>query len=210
MNLRILKNNIEVRFGEFIFFLYLLVLIRQYSWIISNNVIAWIVTVIAAVLVWYILFSINPLKCTNPLRSIAFWLIVACPIILFFILRLPFVDISYDVLNYHLMSSIKSLNGTLFDFKYPIYILNTLPDMIIGLFRLLLGYRLATIVNVFVLLWLAIELDNYLESIITNDIVRYSAILVAIIGTENILFLLNSGMTRSVFFAIACKSCLCS
>ncbi len=207
MSLRIIKNiNIKVGFGEFIFFLYLLVLIRQYSWIISNNVIAWIVTVIVTVLVCYILFSINPLKCTNPLRSIAFWLIVVCPIFIFFILRLPFVDISYDVLNYHLMSSIKSLNGTLFDFKFPIYILNTLPDMIIGLFRLLLGYRLATIINVFVLLWLAIELDNYLESVIINDIVRYVAILVAIIGTENILFLINSGMTDLYFLPLLVRA----
>ena len=207
MNLRILKKiNIEVGFGECIFFLYLLVLIRQFSWIIPNNMIAWIATVIITVLVWYIYCSINPLKCTNSLRSIAFWLIIVCPIFLFFILRLPFVDISYDVLNYHLMSSIKSLNGTLFDFKFPIYILNTLPDMIIGLFRLLLGYRLATIINVFVLLWLAIELDNYLKSIITNEIVRYVAILVAIMGTENILFLINSGLTDLYFLPLVVRA----
>lgn len=203
MNLRILnKINLKAGLGECIFFLYLLVLIRQYSWIISNNAIAWMVTVIATVLVWCIFVSINPPNRTNPLRSIAFWLIVVSPVFLFFILRLPFVDISYDVLNYHLMSSIKSLNGTLFDFKFPIYILNTLPDMIVGIFRLVLGYRLGTIVNVFVLVWLAVELDNYLESIIINDITRYVAILVAIMGTENILYLINSGMTDLYFLPL--------
>jgi hypothetical protein len=200
------KINIEVGFGECILFFYLLALIRQYSWIISNNVIAWIATVIVAGLVWYFTCRLVSIKYTNPWRSMGFWLIVVCPIFLFFMLRLPFVDISYDVLNYHIVSSIKSLNGTLFDFKFPIYILNTLPDMIIGVFRVFLGYRLATIINLLVLLWLAAELDNYLKSIISNDKWRYVAILVAILGTENILYLVNSGMTDLYFLPLLVRS----
>ena len=65
---------------------------------------------------------------------------------------------------------------------------------------------MATIINVFVLLWLAIELDNYIESIITNKIVRYVAILVAIIGTENILFLINSGLTDLYFLPLVVRA----
>lgn len=187
------KNQSEIRFGEYIFLLYLLVLIRQYAWIISNNVIAWVVTVIVTVSIWYIFIKSSPLKRTNPFSSITFWVIVICPIFLFFILRLPFVDTSYDVLNYHLMASIKSLNGTLFDFKYPMFIFNTLPDMLFGIFRFIFGYRLGTIINILVVLWLALELDNLLEPIIKNDKIRYIAIITTI-TVENILFELNTGM----------------
>ena len=135
--------------GDGLLFLYTAVIIRQFlCWIPLPNAIAWLVTALGAGLViWrYVLAKED----TRERSSLAFWLVVALPLFFAYLLRFPFPDVSFDVLNYRLFQAARTLRGFLDEpgdfFPTPMPF-NTAPDMAMGITRLLLGYRLGTIVN---------------------------------------------------------------
>lgn len=131
------------------------------------------------------------------LRSIHWdwpWLLlVVLPLLIFFFLRAPFPSVDFDNLNYHLVNTQRALRGWPMvngDFFPGTLLVNPAPDMVFGVGRALLGYRLAPILNVAAILWLAHLLNEIFAPFVKSKIARYFAVLFAI-AADHILYLLN-------------------
>src|SRR5688572_5331748 len=131
----------RVEFGNALVLLYLLVFARQYLWPLDSyavsNALAWALSVPPAAAALYFYIKTKPFPPERAGRE--FWLVVLPPLVFFFLLRLPFPDTSYDVLNYRLLHAERSLRGTLFaagDFFPTPAPYNPAPDTLTGLFRL--------------------------------------------------------------------------
>lgn len=171
--------------------LYLAVFVRQYLWLAPNGL-AWTLTIPIAALVWLCLIARQPAK----QESLRFWLIVALPLFLIYAMRVAFPDGSFDQLNYHLLSAERGLRGLPFssaDFFPAPFQLNPAPEMVTGMTRWLLGYRLGTIVNYLALLWAGSILCKLLSNHIGNERVRCLAVLLILL-TEQALFEINNYM----------------
>src|SRR2546425_5817864 len=134
----------RLEFGNLLFALYILAFTRQYTWPIKNQILAWTLAVLLAALIWYayVLFATRP---SEKLPRV-FWLLVALPLLLVYLLRVVEPDTSFDVLNYHIFQAERSLRGSLYapgDF-FQNTPFNPAPDMLSGIYRHLLGYRLGT------------------------------------------------------------------
>ena len=105
-----LRERIEP--ADALLFLYLLVFARQFLWVVSDNTPAWALSAPLAAAAWYFYVRTKPFPTERAGRE--FWLLVALPLVFFYLLRLPFPDLSYDVLNYRLLHAERSLRGTLF------------------------------------------------------------------------------------------------
>ena len=174
-----------------ILFVYLAGFLRQYLWIVPSNSIAWILTIIFS---GVLLALIIRYRETAPSQgSLRFWLIVGLPLVLMYVIRLPFPDFNYDVLNYHLINTERALRGWPMgpgDFFPGVLLVNPAPDIVDGIFRFALGYRLGTIVNLLAMLWAAAILNNILRRHVAGDTLRSICVLF-VVSTEHVLFLLN-------------------
>jgi hypothetical protein len=127
-------------------------------------------------------------------RPRQFWLVVGLPLFLVYALRATMPDASFDVLNYRIVGAERALSGWPFrngDFLPPFYPLNPAPDMLLGLFRHLLGYRLGTIGNFFALLWAGAVVEKLLRPYVTGGWWR-SIVTLLVLWTEHVLFLVNN------------------
>ena len=70
---------------------------------------------------------------------------------------------------------------------------NPSPDILTGLYRRLLGYRLGTIINYLALLWTGAILNRLLRDYLRSPWLRSLAVLF-VLGTEQILFQINNYM----------------
>src|SRR6185503_6094257 len=164
-------------------YLYLITIVRQCFWGISHQKLAWGLTLAIGGLVWVVYVSTR-----EPLESRTwrpFWLIVGLPLLLVYGLRVVFPDVSFDVLNHHLFLSERALRGPLLiagDFFPTPAPYNPAPDMLTGIFRYFLGYRLGTIVNLLVLLWTAQVIDKLLRPFLRNGWRRALAVLLCVLA----------------------------
>ena len=183
----------RVEGGDALLFLYTAVIVRQFlCWIPLPNAVAWVVAALGAGLViWrYVLAKEE----TGERSSPAFLVVVAVPLVVAFLLRFPFPDVSFDVLNYRLFQAARTLRGFLDqpgDFFPTPMPFNPAPDMVMGIARLLFGYRLGTIANLFALLWSARILDRLLRAHIPHAWVRAGGIL-TVLAVEQIFFQVNT------------------
>lgn len=181
-------------FGDALLFVYVLAFARQYFWVIDNNALAWALSALLASAVCYFYLRTKPFPSERAGRE--FWLVAGLPLLFVYAFRAPFPDVSFDVLNYHLLYSERSLRGALLahgDF-FPTHApYNPAPDTITGLFRLALGYRLGTIVNLLALLWAARVADKILRPLITSAWTRAACVLLAALA-EQLLFEVNNYM----------------
>lgn len=181
--------------GDALVFLYVAVIIRQFlCWSPFSNGIAWALSAIiaAAVLHRYVATKGEP----RQRNSLAFWILVVLPLSFTYLLRLPFPDVSFDVLNVRLFHGARALHGFLYhpgDFFPTPAPYNTAPDMVMGITRLLFGYRLGTIVNLFALIWSGSILARILRPHISNAWVRSGAVLL-IFAVEHVFFEINTYM----------------
>ncbi|HKV37762.1 MAG TPA: hypothetical protein VJX67_01010 [Blastocatellia bacterium] len=186
--------------GSLLLFVYLLAFVRQCWWPMANPVAAWAGTALVTLVIWYL---VNSLRATldvaaHPSRS--FVLIVVIPLLAIYLARAAFPDGSFDVLNYHVMGSARSLHGYPYlpgDFLFPMPGINPLPDMIAGMFRFVLGYRLGTILNLLVMLWTGLALKSLLADWLGKDWQCSLAILLILL-VENVLFLMDTYMVDLV------------
>jgi len=165
--------------------------LRQYFWIVSDNLTAWILTGLFSILLLGFVIWIR--ETATPLGPPRFWLIVGLPLALMYVIRLPFPDFNYDVLNYHLINTERALRGWPMgpgDFFPGVLLVNPAPDIVDGIFRFGLGYRLGTIINLLAMLWAAAIINNLLRRYIYSETLRYICILF-VVSTEHVLFLLN-------------------
>jgi hypothetical protein len=180
--------------GSIIFFPYVLTIAWQYFCVIQNKPLAWTCAVIVSLVAWYVC---NAFKEASPEKlSWQFWPIVALPLLFIFLLRVSFPDISFDVLNYHIFHSERALRGALFipgDFFPTPAPFNPSPDILTGLYRYLLGYRLGTIVNYLALIWTGAILNQLLRDYVRSAWLRSLSVLF-ILCTEQILFQINNYM----------------
>jgi hypothetical protein len=175
-------------------YFYALVFVRQYLWVIENNWLAWSLAVPLTAALWVFYVSTKPLGAERVGRE--FWLLVCLPLLLIYALRAPFPDLSFDVLNYRLLHAERSLRGALFapgDFFPTPAPYNPAPDTLTGLFRLALGYRLGTIVNLFALVWAGHVLDKILRPFVARAWARSACVLLALLA-EHVLLEVNTYM----------------
>jgi len=186
---------------------------------VAKNVIAWTVSAVVAGLIiwllsnqrgtgweatasaveegWHSWLSAEPRPTGSFLARLRIdWLwfvLVVAPLLFFFFLRAPFPAFEFDHLNYHLVNTERSLRGWPMidgDFFPGTLLVNPAPDMVFGVLKYLVGYRLAPILNLGVLLWTANVLNEIVAPIIARRFVRYLGILF-ILATDQILYLVN-------------------
>jgi len=125
-----------------------------------------------------------------------FWLIVALPLCVIYAMRAVLPDVSYDVLNYRIFHGERALTGFLFrpgDFFPTPSPYNPLPDMVTGLSRWTLGYRLGTAINLLAMLWTGGIIDRILRSHLPNPWRRSVGVLLILLA-EHLLFEINNYM----------------
>jgi hypothetical protein len=184
----------RVEFGDALLFVYALAFARQYFWFLNNNALAWTLASALAVVACYFYVKTKPFESERTGRE--FWLVVALPLLFVYAFRAPFPDVSFDVLNYRLLHAERSLRGTLFapgDFFPTPAPYDPAPDTITGLFRLALGYRLGTIVNLLALVWAARVADKILRPFVSRAWTRALCVLLAALA-EHLLFEVNNYM----------------
>jgi hypothetical protein len=192
VNLATLRRKIE--FGDAVLFPYILALAFQCFWAIDSDVAAWTLALVASAVLWIIHLQTQPQSDQRTPRS--FWLIVGLPLFLIFLLRAPIPDLAFDVLNHRLIQAERALRGPQLlpgDFFPTIFPFNPLPDMLTGIFRHVLGYRLGTIINLLAVVWACTVLEKILRPVINNSIYRCVGVLLAVF-TEHVLFQVNSYM----------------
>jgi len=184
----------KVEFGDFVVLLYIAAFVRQFLWLIDNQVIAWVLTGALTVVLW--LLHLTKKEFDDQKTPRQFWLVVALPLLLIFAMRAALPDTSFDVLNYRLVNAERGLSGWPFrdgDFFPAYYPLNPAPDMLLGIGRHLLGYRLGTITNLLVLLWVGTILEKFIRPYVGDRWLRSAGVLL-ILWTEHALFLVNNYM----------------
>src|SRR2546423_344569 len=190
--LALLRENAE--FGDALVFLYALVFIRQYLWVAPDNARAWTLAAPLSAVAWYFYVRTKPFAPKRAGRE--FWLVVALPLLFVYMWRAPFPDVSFDVLNYRLLHAERSLRGRLFapGAFFPTPAPSTpAPDTLTGLFRLALGYRLGTIVNLLSLVWAAQVVDKILRPFVARAYLRSACVLLVVLS-EHLLFEINNYM----------------
>ncbi len=185
----------QAGFTDFIALPYIVVILRQYCWMIENNAAAWCFTIALSILAWFFYLTLKEPAEESTCKL--FWLIVALPLFLVYAIRAAFPDLSYDVLAYHVFHAERALRGELSipgDF-FPSYfpLLNPAPDMLTGIYRHGLGYRMGTIVNYLALLWAGIVLDKILRRYLPHAALRCFGVLL-VLWSEHLLFEINNYM----------------
>lgn len=187
-----LRGRVEL--SDALVFVYALAFARQYLWIVNDDALAWALSVALASVASYFYVATKPFAAGRAGRE--FWILVALPLFLVYAFRAPFPDVSFDVLNYRLWHGERSLHGTLYapgDFFPTPAPYDPAPDVITGLFRHALGYRLGTIVNLFALLWAASAADKILRPAVASARLRAACVLLAALA-EHLLFEVNNYM----------------
>ncbi|HEX8339038.1 MAG TPA: hypothetical protein VF621_20120, partial [Pyrinomonadaceae bacterium] len=184
----------RAEFGDALIFLFLLVFIRQYLWPLDSNALAWALSLPAACAAWYFYVANKPF--TDGRAGREFWMVVLPPLLFFYLLRLPFPDLSWDVLNYRLLHAERSLRGTLFmpgDYFPTPAPYNPAPDTVTGLFRHALGYRLGTVVNLLALVWTARVVLKLLRPFVARRWATAACVLLVVLA-EHLLYEVNEYM----------------
>jgi hypothetical protein len=182
---------VKASWFDLILVVYFAGFLRQYFWIVPDNATAWVLTALSSILLWGLVILVREMP--TPLGPPRFWLIVALPLLLMYLIRLPFPDFNYDVLNYHLINTERALRGWPMapgDFFPGVLLVNPAPDIVDGVFRFALGYRLGTVINLLAMLWAAAIINNLLQRYIYSETLRYICVLF-VVSTEHVLFLLN-------------------
>ncbi|HLL75931.1 MAG TPA: hypothetical protein VK421_11805, partial [Pyrinomonadaceae bacterium] len=177
----------RVEWADGVLLLYVASVAREYFWLVGSNWLAWPLTVIssAAVVCLY--------AATRGRREATgrqFWLAVALPLLAIYLARAFLPDTSFDVLNYRLLHSERAMAGPLlapgdwFPTPSPF---NPAPDIVTGISRRLLGYRLGTVINLLAILWAAQIVERLLRPYVRGDWARAACVLLVCLA-EHVLF----------------------
>ncbi len=184
----------KMEFGDVLLVFYAAAFLRQYLWPVGNQFVAWSLTAALSMLLGFIHLRTKPEVGERTPR--VFWVVVLLPLLFVYVLRAPFPDLSFDVLNQRLLQGERALRGPQFlpgDFFPTILPLNPSSDMLTGIFRHILGYRLGTIINLLALVWAGTIIDKLLRPFVKRDLLR-SACVLLVLFTEHILFEANNYM----------------
>jgi hypothetical protein len=180
--------------------IYFAIFARQYLWFLtSHNRIAWIISALTGIALAALCSWTKPHEelTEEPRKlNLPFWLIVVLPLAVVYAMRVVFPDLSFDVLNYRIFHAERALRGFLFlpsDFFPTPAPYNPAPDMVTGIFRHALGYRLGTGANLLAMIWVAKVVEKLLRPVIENAWLRAAGILLAV-AAEHLLFEINNYM----------------
>jgi hypothetical protein len=180
--------------GDAVLFFYLAAFAREYFWAVESNALAWVLTLVASALaLWLYVRGRGDADGPTPR---AFWLIVALPLLFVYALRVPFPDVSFDVLNYRLIFGDRALAGPLFvpgDFFPTPAPYNPAPDIVTGIFRHTLGYRLGTLPNLLAFVWAGQIVERILRPYVRGVRLRCAGVLLVVLS-EHALFEINNYM----------------
>lgn len=182
--------------GDVLLVLYFAVLVRQYLWwLTGNNLTAWFASAaVAAIIGWlYVSTKESP---EEKSAGLPFWLVAVLPLVFVYSMRSVFPDVSFDVLNYRLLHGERALRGFIYlpgEFFPTPAPYNPAPDMVTGIFRHVLGYRLGTIANLLAMIWVARIVDKLLRPFWRNAWLRAGGVLLALTA-EHLLFEINNYM----------------
>lgn len=180
--------------GDLLILLYLTAFVRQYLWVVDSNALAWAVTAPLAVTFW--LWHMRTKEAEGERAPAQFWPLVVLPLLFFYALRAALPDLSWDVIDYRIINAERALRGwpigpgDFFPTRFPF---NPAPDMVMGLGRYALGYRLGTLVNFSALVWAGMILERMLRPYLTRATPRCLGVLVLLL-TEHLLFEVNNYM----------------
>ena len=148
----------DCTFETLLFGLLLAAVARQASWGIRGSW-PWLPAMIVGGLAAALALRHLP-EYRTPRWHFLFWIAAAFVLLL----RLPFPDTTFDVINYHLINGEWAVSGPpLIDGDVPYLMIgNPLADMILAAGRHLLGYRLGTAVNLLFLIWTLRAVDRVL------------------------------------------------
>jgi hypothetical protein len=183
----------RAEFGSVVLAPYVLAIVWQYFCGLSYKPLAWVFSVVVALVVWTLYLWLSENSSRLPW---SFWLLVVLPLLFFYLIRLPSPDISFDVLNYHIFHSERALRGPLLlpgDFFPTPAPFNPAPDILTGLYRYALGYRLGTVANLLALIWTGAIVERILREWIKRDWLRCAATF-GVLATEQLLFQINNYM----------------
>lgn len=184
----------QIELGDVLLALYALALVRQYFWVIDNDYLAWVLSFLVTAIISLFYVSTRQFQAERFGRS--FWLVVGLPLLGIYLLRATLPDHSFDVLTYHLLHSERSLHGPLYtpgDFFPSATPFNPVADTILGFGRVILGFRLGTIINLIVLLWTAQIADKILRPFIERPWLRSICVLLALVS-EQLFFEISTYM----------------
>jgi hypothetical protein len=184
----------KLEFGDLLLPPYALVFIRQYAWSVQSDLAAWAVTVALTLAGWCVYLYLKPEASERTPR--AYWIIVALPLLLVYAMRAAIPDLSFDVLNHRLIQGERALRGPQFldgDFFPNVFPFNPSSDMLTGLFRHALGYRLGTILNLLVLVWAGTIVEKILRPWFARTWQRCLAVLL-VLFTEHVMFEISTYM----------------
>jgi len=183
----------RLEFGDGLLLVYLAAFVRQYLWPLDTWA-AWSLTAPLALAAWYVYVSTK--GDGPPPAGRDFWLVVALPLAFVYALRAPFPDTSFDVWGSRLFHAERALRGFLYlpgDFFPTSAPFNPAPDMVTGIFRHLLGYRLGTVVNLVALVWAGRVVERLLRPHVADARLRAGAVLLCLLA-EHLLFEINNYM----------------
>ncbi len=182
--------------GDALLFIYFAVLARQYLWWLTDrNRAAWITSAVVAAIIGWLYVSTKEFP-EDDRAGLPFWLVAVLPLVSIYSMRVAFPDVSFDVLNYRLLHGERALRGFLYlpgEFFPTPAPYNPAPDMVTGIFRHLLGYRLGTIANLLAMIWVARITDKLLRPFLHHAWLRAAGVLLALMA-EHLLFEINNYM----------------
>ena len=190
------------RFGDFVgrlrwpdgvLLLYVAAVAREYFWMVGSNRLAWPLTILAAALVVYLYVATRERREAAPRE---FWLVVVLPLAAVYLARAAFPDTSFDVLNYRLLHSERAMTGPLLapgDWFPTVGPFNPAPDIVTGISRRVLGYRLGTVVNLLAIVWAAQVVERLLRPYVQGNWRRAPCVLLVALA-EHVLFEINEYM----------------
>lgn len=184
----------KLEFGDLLLLPYVLVFIREYAWSVQSGQAAWAVTVVFTLTGWSAYLYLKPEKRERTPRI--YWIIVALPLLFLFAMRAAIPDLSFDVLNHRLIQGERALRGSQFlngDFFPNVFPFNPSSDMLTGLFRHALGYRLGTTINLLALLWSGTIIEKIMRPWFARTWQCCLAVLL-VIFTEHVMFEISTYM----------------
>ena len=99
----------KLELGDLVLLIYLAAFVRQWFWIVHPNSLAWVLTVLVSLTIWY--FHLSTKDTVEQKLPRQFWLVVALPLFVIYAMRAGFPDTSFDVLDYRLINSERALRG---------------------------------------------------------------------------------------------------
>jgi hypothetical protein len=188
--------------SDLLLLIYVWVILREFFWVVGSNVVASVLTSVCA----GVICSLHAIFREERKRgaSMVFLPVVALPLFLMFAMRSAYPDFSFDVLNYHIVNAERALRGwpsILGDFFPSILPVNPAPDMVLGVSRHVLGYRLGTLPNYLAVLWAGLVVERMLRPLVKNRWLRHGCVLVTV-STEYIPYLFNFYMVDVLAFPL--------